>query len=143
MAQQLKTIATKPDNLSQILGSTWYKEKTDSFKLSSDLHMHVVTYFRPSLSKQISIISFKSTKTILLVNIKNIYNILRGLQGKPKKMNRNLLILVISYLTLKLTVDLWILNAFWFTVHCLCLLGGILVSCFDIFPQLQFNSQVK
>jgi hypothetical protein len=40
MAQQIKVPAAKTDNLSFILGSTWWKERTDFHKLSSDLHTH-------------------------------------------------------------------------------------------------------
>lgn len=39
MAQWVKALTAKPENLSSIPGPTWWKKRTDSCKLSSDLHM--------------------------------------------------------------------------------------------------------
>lgn len=37
MAQEATVLAAKSDDLSSILGAIWWKERTSSFKLSSDL----------------------------------------------------------------------------------------------------------
>jgi hypothetical protein len=39
MAQPVKVLAAKSDYLSSILGPRWWKERTKSFKLSSDLSL--------------------------------------------------------------------------------------------------------
>ena len=42
MAQQVRALAAKPDNLVQVQELTWWKERTNSYKLLSDLNTHVV-----------------------------------------------------------------------------------------------------
>jgi hypothetical protein len=42
-AQQAKVLATKPEDMSLIPGPTWWEEKTDSHKLSSDCHTCAMT----------------------------------------------------------------------------------------------------
>ena len=45
MAQWVKVLAAKPDNLSSIPGPTWWKEGTpDSRKASSDFHLDTGTH---------------------------------------------------------------------------------------------------
>lgn len=44
MAQRVKTLATKPDNLSSIHGNAWLKGRTDSNILPSDFYVHTVMY---------------------------------------------------------------------------------------------------
>lgn len=39
-AQQMKVLAAMPNNLSFILGSTWWKMNTTYFSLSSDFQTH-------------------------------------------------------------------------------------------------------
>lgn len=49
IAQQVKVFAAKPGVLilSQSLGPTWLKKRTDSHRLSSDFHMPVVAHMYP------------------------------------------------------------------------------------------------
>lgn len=42
MAQQVSAVTTKPDVLSSIFETQWWKDRTDHVKLSFNLHMHVV-----------------------------------------------------------------------------------------------------
>lgn len=44
MVQQLKVLPTKPEDVSFILESTWQKERTDSCKLSYDLHTCIMEW---------------------------------------------------------------------------------------------------
>lgn len=44
MVQQLKVLPTKPDDVNFILESTWQKERTDSCKLSYDLHTCIMEW---------------------------------------------------------------------------------------------------
>lgn len=50
MAQWIKVLATKPDDLNSITGPTPQKERTNSPNLIYDLHMHTVI----STNRQIS-----------------------------------------------------------------------------------------
>lgn len=43
MTQWIKAIGTKPDTCVQSLGPSWQKERTSSYRLSSDLHIHAVS----------------------------------------------------------------------------------------------------
>jgi hypothetical protein len=50
MAPQVMTLAARPDELSLILGSTWWKDMSKSYKLSSDLYtysLQVLTAVHP------------------------------------------------------------------------------------------------
>lgn len=42
MARQVKGFAAEPDNLSLTAGLTWWKERTDASKVTSDLRVSVV-----------------------------------------------------------------------------------------------------
>lgn len=44
MEQQVKPLAAKPDNLNLIPGTTWWRERINSSKLSSDLCTGAVTH---------------------------------------------------------------------------------------------------
>lgn len=44
MAQQVKVLAIKPDNLSLFLGTYMVEGENDSCKLSSDLYIHVMPW---------------------------------------------------------------------------------------------------
>lgn len=59
MDQYIKVLATKPDDLSSTPGCTHWKERTDSYKLSSGLHKcatvthtHTNTNVRLALKKK-------------------------------------------------------------------------------------------
>lgn len=40
MAHMVKTLATKPNDLSSVSASTWQKERANFYKLSSDILIH-------------------------------------------------------------------------------------------------------
>lgn len=42
LALWIKAVATEPDNLSLVSGTTEWKERTDFHKLSSDFNTHVL-----------------------------------------------------------------------------------------------------
>lgn len=44
MAPWIKALATKPDNSSLIPGTHKVEERTDFYKLSSDLHMYIMLH---------------------------------------------------------------------------------------------------
>jgi hypothetical protein len=45
MAQRVKKIAAKPDNLSSILRAHTVEERINSPKMSSDLHIHTMIHY--------------------------------------------------------------------------------------------------
>lgn len=52
MAPQIKAFATNPDNVLQIPGTTWWKERIDCHMLSSDCHRSgPLTLWNPHLEK--------------------------------------------------------------------------------------------
>ena len=51
-AQRIKVLAARPDCLSSVLGTTRWKERTDSCKLSSDFHTHAITTVYKHTHKQ-------------------------------------------------------------------------------------------
>jgi hypothetical protein len=48
MAQWVKVLAAKQDDLSVFPGTTWRKERTDSYRLSSAFHMHTMVCLPPT-----------------------------------------------------------------------------------------------
>lgn len=42
MARQAKVLAAKPDDLSLVPRTPWWKERTSSCRVSSDLHLHTL-----------------------------------------------------------------------------------------------------
>lgn len=58
MAQWVEVLVAKPDNLSSILPSTWWKEKERSCKSSPDLHSHMPSPY----SKKMNVVKKKKFK---------------------------------------------------------------------------------
>jgi hypothetical protein len=70
MAQQVKVLATKPDNLNLILAPAWWKERTDSHMLPSDFFIPTVEHGCPhtihqSINQSINVIKVNGTNELL------------------------------------------------------------------------------